>query len=96
MHVLDEVIKSLPERMWLAEMKQTGADFFIQGYAVSLPSVSDFVTNLERTRWFTKPVEILDSQVQSDSRVGELVRFSLKATLNNPEAPPLPAGRGGK
>jgi Tfp pilus assembly protein PilN len=77
-------------------MKQTGADFSLQGYAVSLPSLSDFVTNLEATRWFIKPVEILDSQVQSDARVGDLVRFSLKATLNNPEAPPLPAGRGGK
>jgi type IV pilus assembly protein PilN len=95
-HVLDEVSKSLPERVWLTEMKQTGADFSLQGYAVSLPSLSDFVTNLEATRWFIKPVEILDSQVQSDARVGDLVRFSLKATLNNPEAPPLPAGRGGK
>jgi type IV pilus assembly protein PilN len=95
-HVLDEVSKSLPERMWLSEMRQTGADFLIQGYAVSLPSISDFVTNLEATRWFIKPVEILDSQVQADAKVGDLVRFSLKATLNNPEAPPLPGGRGGK
>ena len=95
-HVLDEVSKSLPDRMWLSEMKQTGGDFFLQGYAVSLPSISDFVTNLEATKWFIKPVEILDSQVQPDAKVGDLVRFSLKATLNNPEAPPVPAGRGGK
>ena len=96
-HVLDEVSKSLPERVWLSEMKQTGADFFLQGQAVSLPSLSDFVSNLEATKWFIKPVEILDSQVQADAKVGDLVRFSLKATLNNPEAPPVPpAGRGGK
>jgi type IV pilus assembly protein PilN len=95
-HVLDEVSKSLPDRVWLSEMKQTGSDFFLQGFAVSLPSISDFVTNLEATKWFLKPVEILDSQVQPDAKVGDLVRFSLKATLNNPEAPPAPAGRGGK
>ncbi len=96
-HVLDEVSKSLPDRVWLSEMKQIGADFFLHGQAVSLPSLSDFVSNLEATKWFIKPVEILDSQVQSDAKVGDLVRFSLKATLNNPDAPPVPpAGRGGK
>ena len=95
-HVLDEVSKSLPERVWLTEMKQTGADFFLQGYAVSLPSVSDFVANLEATKWFIKPVELLDSQVQSDSKTGDLVRFALKATLNNPEAAAGSAGRGGR
>jgi len=95
-HVLDEVSKSLPERVWLTEMKQTGADFFLQGYPVSLPSVSDFVANLEATKWFIKPVELLDSQVQSDSKTGDLVRFALKATLNNPETAAGSAGRGGR
>jgi type IV pilus assembly protein PilN len=96
-HVLDEVSKSLPERVWLNEMKQTGADFTLSGYAVSLPSLSDFVANLEATKWFIKPVELLDSQVQSDGKSGDLVRFSLKATLNNPELPAKPAGgRGAK
>jgi type IV pilus assembly protein PilN len=97
-HVLDEVSKSLPERVWLNEMKQTGADFFLQGYAVSLPSLSDFVANLEATKWFIKPVELLDSQVQSDQKTGDLVRFSLKATLNNPDAPAAaaPGGRGAR
>ena len=96
-HVLDEVSKSLPERVWLTEMKQTGADFMLSGYAVSLPSLSDFVANLEATKWFIKPVELLDSQVQPDAKAGDLVRFSLKATLNNPELPAKPAGgRGAK
>jgi type IV pilus assembly protein PilN len=95
-HVLDEVSKSLPERVWLNEMRQTGADFFLQGYAVSLPSLSDFVANLEATKWFIKPVELLDSQVQSDKKAGDLVRFSLKATLNNPDPQAAPGGRGGR
>jgi type IV pilus assembly protein PilN len=96
-HVLDEVSKSLPERVWLNEMKQTGADFTLSGFAVSLPSLSDFVANLEATKWFIKPVELLDSQVQPDAKAGDLVRFSLKATLNNPETPAKPAGgRGAK
>ena len=96
-HVLDEISKSLPERLWLTELKQTGSDFTISGFTPSLPSLSDFVASLEATKWFKRPVEILDSQVQEDKTAGDLVRFSIKATLNDPEAPPVPpapAGRG--
>jgi type IV pilus assembly protein PilN len=96
-HVLDEVSKSMPDRLWLTELKQTGSDFTINGYAASLPSVSDFVASLEATKWFKRPVEILDSQVQTDSKAGDLVKFSIRGALNDPEAPPpapVPAGRG--
>jgi hypothetical protein len=46
-------------------------------------------------------VEILDSQVQSEAKAGDLVKFSIKGSLNDPEAPPPapptpPAGRGGR
>jgi type IV pilus assembly protein PilN len=97
-HVLDEISRSLPERLWLTELKQAGSDFTISGFAASLPSLSDFVANLEATKWFKRPVEILDSQVQTDKTAGDLVKFSVKGTLNDPEAPPPPppasTGRG--
>jgi type IV pilus assembly protein PilN len=98
-HVLDEISKSLPDRLWLTEIKQTGSDFTIGGFTASLPSLSDFVANLEATKWFKRPVEILDSQVQSDPKAGDLVKFSIKGVLNDPEAPPpvpVAAGRGGR
>jgi len=45
-------------------------------------------------------VEILDSQVQTDVKAGDLVKFSIKGALNDPEAPPpappAPTGRGGR
>jgi type IV pilus assembly protein PilN len=96
-HVLDEVSKSLPDRLWLTDMRQSGEDFTLSGFAASLPSLSDFVANLEATKWFKRPVEILDSQVQTDAKAGDLVRFSIRGTLNNPDPPappPAPAGRG--
>jgi type IV pilus assembly protein PilN len=102
-HVIDEISKSLPDRVWLTELKQTGSDFTMSGFAASLPSLSDFVANLEATKWFKRPVEILDSQVQSDPKAGDLVKFSIKGALNDPEAPPIVpaatgrgAGRGAK
>jgi type IV pilus assembly protein PilN len=90
-HVLDKISRSLPERLWLTEMKQAGSEFAITGFATSLTALSDFVGNLETTKWFKRPVEIVDSQVQSDPKTGELVRFSIKATFSDPDAPATPA-----
>ena len=96
-HLLDEVSKSLPDRLWLSDLTQTGTDFTIGGMTDSLTAVSDFVANLEGTRWFKKPVEILDSQVQTDAKAGDLIKFQIKAQFNDPTAPaaaPAKAGPG--
>jgi type IV pilus assembly protein PilN len=99
-HVLDEISKSVPERLWLNEMAQTGADFTLSGMTDSMTAVSDFVANLEGTRWFKRPVEIVDSQVQADAKAGDLIKFQIKAQFVDPSAPPppppaaKPGGRG--
>ena len=100
-HLLDEISKSLPDRLWLSELKQTGSEFAITGVTDSLTAVSDFVANLESTKWFKKPVEIVDSQVTPDPKAGDLIKFQVKATFVDPTAPPEPpapakpaAGRG--
>jgi type IV pilus assembly protein PilN len=94
-HILDEVSRALPERLWLVSMSQRDKDFTIEGRTTSLTALSDFVANLEGSAWFKRPVEILDSQVDQ-TPAGDLVRFTIRATSNNPEAPaaPAPAGRG--
>jgi len=94
-HLLDEISKSLPDRLWLSEMTQTGAEFTMSGMTDSLTAVSDFVANLESTRWFKKPVEILDSQVQTDAKAGDLIKFQIKAQFVDPTTPETPAARAG-
>jgi type IV pilus assembly protein PilN len=93
-HILDEVSKALPDRSWLLSMSQRGADFTLEGRTTSLTGVSDFVANLQGSAWFG-PVEILDTAVDP-TPAGDIVRFTLRATSKNPEAPaPAPvAGRG--
>jgi type IV pilus assembly protein PilN len=101
-HLLDEISKSLPDRLWLNEMSQTGSEFTIGGMTDSLTAVSDFVANLEATRWFKKPVEIVDSQVTNVAKTGDLIKFQIKAEFVDPDAPTEPpagkpaAGRGGQ
>ena len=102
-YVLDKISRSLPDRLWLTDLKQTGQDFTITGFGTSMTAVSDFIANLESTNRFKKPVEIVDSQVQSDKGGNEIVRFSIKAAYFDPDAPQpaapaqaaKPGGRGG-
>ena len=97
-HLLDELGKSLPDRLWLEDLTQAGAEFTINGMTDSMTAVSDFVANLESTRWFKKPVEIVDSQVQANAQAGDLIKFQIKAQFVDPTAPaPVTkpaAGRG--
>src|SRR5689334_286119 len=59
-HVLDELSRAVPDRLWLVTMLQRGQDFTIEGRTTSLTGLSDFVANLEGSSWFKRPVEILD------------------------------------
>jgi type IV pilus assembly protein PilN len=87
-HVLDEISKAVPDRLWLAELTQGGEVLTVTGMTTSLTGVSDFVANLETSNWFKRPVDIIDTQMSQDPKTGDLVKFSVKATINNPEAPP--------
>jgi hypothetical protein len=60
----------------------------------SLTGLSDFVANLEGSTWF-KPVDIVDSQVTTDPKNGDIFKFSVKAVFNNPDAPPPPSPAAG-
>jgi type IV pilus assembly protein PilN len=87
-HALDEISKAVPDRLWLTELTQKGDEFVLGGMTTSLTGVSDFVANLEASSWFKKPVDVIDSQVDAQQKVGDLFKFSVKAVFNSPEAPP--------
>ena len=84
-HLLDAVSRSLPDAMWLTELKQTANDILIDGRTATLTSLSDFVSSLESSGMFDRPVEIVDSQVQPAlAGAPELIRFSVKARFIAP------------
>ncbi len=93
-HLLDEVSKAVPERLWLTALEQKGDAFTISGMTTSLQGLSDFVANLESSSWFKRPVDIIDSQSEANQKTTELFKFSVRATFTNAEAPapPVPAG----
>ena len=95
-HMLDQVSKALPDMMWLTKMTQTGYDVTMEGNCLSLTSLSDFVANLENSRYFARPVEIVTSEVVAATpQTPELIKFTVKGTFQMAglqPPPPPPAG----
>ncbi len=91
-HMMDELSRAIPEMLWLTQLKQDGGELTIEGRCTTLTALSDFVANLERSSYFRRPVEIIDSQVeQAPPPMGELTKFTLKATFAPPGLQPVPA-----
>jgi type IV pilus assembly protein PilN len=98
-HMIDQVSRSLPEMTWLTKLTQDGYNITIEGRCLSLAALSDFVGNLESTRYFARPVEIVETEVMAGQpNAPELISFTIKGTFRMAgiEPQPKPAGPGGK
>jgi type IV pilus assembly protein PilN len=98
-HMLDQISRALPPMVWLGELKQKDAEVTIDGKSTTQTGVSEFVSNLEASGYFKRSVEIVSTQTESmPLPPGELVKFTLKATFQQPgdvAAPVVAAKRGG-
>jgi type IV pilus assembly protein PilN len=81
--MLDHVSRSLPDMLWLTSMSQDGGNLTIEGRSTTLVALSDFVGNLATDTFFKKPIDIIDSKVESDGqgRGIDVIRFTVKAQL---------------
>ena len=85
-HMLDQISRALPPMLWLTEVKQVGAgtDVVIDGKCTTLTGLSEFVSNLEASGYFKRSIEIVDTKTEVAPPSGELIRFTIKATFQQP------------
>ena len=101
-HMVDQISRALPDMTWLTGLKQEGYTLTIQGRCLTLTALSDFVGNLEASRYFARPVEIIDSVVVSgDGKTSpDLIQFTIRGTFQmagiDPPAAPTTTKKGGK
>ena len=83
--LLDHVSKSLPDMLWLTDMNQEGGSVTIEGRSTTLIALSDFVANLGNGGFLKKPIDIVNSVVDSNrsgtAQAVELINFTVKAEL---------------
>ena len=54
-HLLDQLVRQLPDGIYLSSVKQTDAKVQIVGYAQSNARVSTLMRNIEASPWLAKP-----------------------------------------
>ena len=84
-HMLDQISRSLPDGLWLTEMKQQDDVLTITGRCTALSAPSDFAQNLEVSGYFKRPVEIQETQTErAEPNQPELIRFTIRAQYAPP------------
>ena len=77
--VFDELVRSVPNKVYLLSVKRDGDKFTIEGNAESNTQVSSFLRNLNASEWFKNPVL---STVTADDTVKKATKVSLDKRSN--------------
>lgn len=82
-YLLDQVVRQMPEGVYLKAIKQTGNDINLQGYAQSNARVATFMRNLESSPWLESP-NLIETKAATvnNLRVSE---FSVNIKLTQPK-----------
>jgi type IV pilus assembly protein PilN len=110
-HLLDQVVRQLPDGIFLKSIKQTGSRIQMVGYAQSNARVSTLMRNVESSPWISNPELVEIKLVQAPgTRAGDrnaqlvnefVLNFRIKpaapVTATTPARPPAaPATAGAK
>lgn len=82
-HLLDQLVRQLPEGIYLKAIKQTGDMVNLQGYAQSNARVSTLMRNLDASPWLESPV-LIEIKVATVNNV-RTNEFSLDVKLTAPK-----------
>jgi len=81
-HLFDELVKTIPNGVFLEKITQQGTMISMEGYSQSHSRVSDYMRRLDESAWFTK-VEL--DYIKADSTLTtHEQKFKLSVKLVNP------------
>lgn len=64
-HIFDEIVRILPEGVYLNYLKQSGGRFEFRGVAQSSTRVSTFMRNIEASEWLSDPsLQIVETRAR--------------------------------
>jgi len=67
-HLFDELVKTVPEGIYLTQMKESGKKLEIKGIAQSSTRVSTFMRNIDSSAWMDNPqLQVVESSKDAPS-----------------------------
>lgn len=91
-HLLDELVKQMPEGVFLKSIIQKGMSVQLVGYAQSNARVSTLMRNIESSRWLGDPQLIEVKSAPLDKR--RVSEFTMYVSLKRAPVEPTPAAKG--
>jgi type IV pilus assembly protein PilN len=84
-HVFDEIVRVLPEGVYLTYLKQTGTKFEIHGIAQSSTRVSTFMRNIDASEWLADPaLQIVETKGRDTAGGANFTLFANQRSHGNP------------
>ena len=81
-HVFDQLVRTLPDCVYLTGIKQTERKLTLKGVAQSSTRVASYMRNLDQSEWLTDPyLDLLESKGSADGGS----EFTLNASQENPQ-----------
>ena len=93
-HLLDQLVRQLPDGLYLKSVKQNGARVTLVGYAQSSARVSTLMRNIENSPWLTSPELIEIKSVALDRQKVNEFTLALQVKRAVPPALAQPATKG--
>jgi type IV pilus assembly protein PilN len=90
-HLLDQMVRSLPEGVYLTAMKQTTEQITLEGRAQSDARVSDFMRKIESSPWMKDAeLQVVERKPETDAKKVQdksmVKSFALRIVLENADA----------
>ncbi|MEK7322782.1 MAG: PilN domain-containing protein [Pseudomonadota bacterium] len=90
-HLFDELVKSIPEGVYLTSVKQNGSSVIVEGVAQSNARVSAFMRNIDQSAWMSSPkLNVIESTTKDGQRASKFVldikQITESAAAPNPDA----------
>jgi type IV pilus assembly protein PilN len=89
-HLLDQLVRQLPEGVYLQSVKQTDKKVQIVGYAQSNARVSTLMRNIEGSPWLEKPalveIKLVNMPAQGRTPAQQLNQFTLNFEIRRTTA----------
>lgn len=89
-HMFDDLVRKLPEGVYLTSLKQAGPIITLTGNAQSNARVSAFMRNLDGSNWFANPdLDVINVKPKGSDRISEFtLRVTQKAKLEKDATAP--------
>lgn len=87
-HMFDDLVRKMPEGVYLFSLKQAGTQLTLAGNAQSNARVSALMRNLDASDWFTAPeLDIINVRSRGIDRVSEfVVRVKQKSKIEKDDS----------